>query len=61
MGRDTFLKMLPHIQYNTLVVPPVNIPLLGFFQISLPSVHSQSFVSACKVSVKFSFGKGKDK
>ena len=33
VGRHSFLKMLPHIQYDTLMVPPVNIMFLRLFQI----------------------------
>ena len=33
MGLNAFLKMLPHIQYDTLMVPPVNIMFLCLFQI----------------------------
>ena len=45
MGLHTLLKMLPHVQYDTFVVPPVDIMLFGLFEILFPSVHRFLFYS----------------
>ena len=39
MGLYTLLKMLPHIQNDTLMVPPVDIVFLCLFKILFPSIH----------------------
>ena len=49
---DAHLKMFPHIQHDALMVPPIDVVLLGFFQIFFPSVHecqvSSYIVHGCK-------------
>ena len=40
MRRDTILKVLPHIQHDTFVVPPVNVVFFSLFEILFPSVHT---------------------
>ena len=35
----TLLKVLPHIEDDSLVIPPVDIVFLGLFEIMFPSMH----------------------
>ena len=39
VGRDALLEVLPHVDYNTLVVPPVYVVAFGFFEVGFPSIH----------------------
>ena len=43
MGLHTLLKVFPHVEHNTLVIPPVNIMLFGLFEILFPSIHHCSY------------------
>ena len=49
MRRHTLLEVFPHIQDNTLVVPPVDVATLCLFKIRFPSSHCLffEFVSYC--------------
>ena len=40
MGLHSLLKVLPHVEHDAFVVPPVDIMLFGLFEVGFPSVHS---------------------
>ena len=40
MRFHTFLKVLPHVQYDSFMVPPIKISFLAFFPIRFPSFHN---------------------
>ena len=48
MGLDTFLKMLPHIEHDAFVIPPVDVMLFSLFEICLPSIHYVAFLYVIK-------------
>ena len=45
MRLHTLLEVLPHVQHDAFVVPPVDIMLFGLFEIQFPSVHCLQFYS----------------
>ena len=53
MRCHSLLEMLPHVKHNALVIPPINVSLLGLFKILFPSIHVHVLLYIMRRSVMF--------